>query len=297
MDTFLSLVRTQNVSHTAKELNLAQSTVSKRLKQLEVEIGLKLFERAKGSKTFTLTPAGQKFIDIAENWQYVWNEIQVFKKEIPQLTLSIGTLDSLNFCLFPELFRLLAQHIPKIKLKIITVHSPETYDLVERKMIDMGFSLILRDCPNVITEECFIEPMYIIKLNTPANLILGKSIAPNTLNSLDELFVPWGKSYQNWHDQIYSPYDSQKTFLDTTQLIFAFFIKENQWAIVPKSVALKAINCKKYIAYGFKDNPPPNRICYKLTHRYPRYAAKKSLLILDQYLSKTLNDILNKKLV
>jgi hypothetical protein len=65
MDAFLALVRTQSASRTAEELNVAQSTVSKRMKLLEEEIGAVLFDRRKGNKTFTLTSAGEALVDVA----------------------------------------------------------------------------------------------------------------------------------------------------------------------------------------------------------------------------------------
>lgn len=122
MDTFLALVRTQKVSRAAEQLNVTQSTVSKRLKLLEEEIGTVLFERGKGNKTFSLTPAGENLIDIAERWLSVWQEMQALPSKSPRLSLSIGSLDSLNYALFPSLYQALTRHPSKINLKVVTSH-------------------------------------------------------------------------------------------------------------------------------------------------------------------------------
>jgi len=52
IDTFMAVARTRNVSQAAEQLNLSQSAVSKRVKMLEQELGIVLFERVKGNKTF-----------------------------------------------------------------------------------------------------------------------------------------------------------------------------------------------------------------------------------------------------
>ena len=59
IDTFLTVARTRNVGQAAEQLNLSQSAVSKRLKLLEQEIGVELFERVKGNKSFCLTSDGE----------------------------------------------------------------------------------------------------------------------------------------------------------------------------------------------------------------------------------------------
>lgn len=69
IEVFLAIVRTRNISRAAEQLNLSQSTVSKRLKVLEQEINAILFERGKGNKVLSLTLAGEEFIDLAERWQ------------------------------------------------------------------------------------------------------------------------------------------------------------------------------------------------------------------------------------
>ena len=45
IEAFLAVVRTQNVSRAAEQLNLSQSALSKRLRVLEQEFGANLIER------------------------------------------------------------------------------------------------------------------------------------------------------------------------------------------------------------------------------------------------------------
>ena len=45
LQVLLGLARTQNVSHAAAQMNMTEPALSTRLKELETDIGLPLFER------------------------------------------------------------------------------------------------------------------------------------------------------------------------------------------------------------------------------------------------------------
>lgn len=283
MDTFLALVRAQHVSRAAGQLNVTQSTVSKRLKSLEDEIGAVLFERVKGNKSFRLTSAGEALVEVAERWLSVSREIQSLKSASPNLSLSIGALDSLNYAFFPGLYQALSKHQPRINLKVITSHSPELYDLIDRREVDIAFSLLQREHPNMVVEKCFTEPMVGLR-SAPPMCKEPEPVHPHNLDANDELFVYWGPNYQIWHDQWWDPFCPDRIRIDTAQLIFSFFANGRQWAIVPLSVARKAQMTGNYNIFRFSE-APPNRICYKIIHRYPKTSTAASIKILNHYLT------------
>lgn len=281
VEAFLAIVRTQNVSRAAEQLNLAQSTVSKRMQVLEQELGTVLIERGKGNKSLRLTQAGETFIDLAERWQTLWRETQNLHSGNTQYRLSIGTLDSMNFAVFPALFQLLSQHRPKIIIKVVTSHSPELYDLLERRQVDVAFTLLHREHPLIIAEKYHTDPMVgICRDSSP--LASQEFYHPHQLDSDDELFVYWGQSYQIWHDQWWSPFCPGRILLDTAQLILSFFANDRQWAIVPLSVANAVQAANRYHIFHFSD-PAPDRICYKITHKYSKASTNAAIKILDGY--------------
>ena len=61
--TFIALAQIKNFTKTAQQLFVAQSTVTNRIRDLEMELGVPLFIRS--HKQVDLTPSGQKFLD----WQ------------------------------------------------------------------------------------------------------------------------------------------------------------------------------------------------------------------------------------
>ena len=65
LECFLEVARQKNMTTAAKALNLAQSTVSDRVSQLEAYLGAPLFERSARDRRLKLTAAGKRLRSIA----------------------------------------------------------------------------------------------------------------------------------------------------------------------------------------------------------------------------------------
>ncbi len=286
VEAFLAVVRTQNISRAAEQLNLTQSALSKRLQLLEQELGTVLIERNKGIRTIGLTLAGTSFIDLAERWEVIWQETERLKANGPQLALSIGTIDSLNYAMFPPLYRDLEEHRPKIGLRVITSHSQELYKAIERRKVDVAFVIRERANPNVEVEKCFTESLVGLRLALPGRPDY-ELIRPDELDPNYELYVRWGPSYEIWHDSVWDPLSPGKIHLDTAQLILSFLSKPTHWAIVPLSVAKRALATGHFNIFNLTE-APPERVCYMLTHKNPKASLAESMTILNRYLTALL---------
>lgn len=83
------VARTLNISQAAQRLNISQSTVSKRLKELEESLHLTLVERDQGMKALRLTQAGENFLTIANEMQRLWEQAQhmEYKRSVFSISL------------------------------------------------------------------------------------------------------------------------------------------------------------------------------------------------------------------
>jgi DNA-binding transcriptional LysR family regulator len=283
LEAFLAIVRTLSISKAAEQLNLTQPTISKRLQVLENELGVSLIDRGQGSKFLRLTPAGQRFIDIAQRWSSLCLESEALKFSNSNISLAIGSLDSINTALFPPLFRMLSCHEPPINLKIITSHSPEMYDLVEKREVDVAFTLIERPHPNIRIDPCFSEPMVVLRINSPS-LSKGKPIHPRELDATYEVYQSAGISYKIWHDQWW-PAVQSRFRLDNFRLVLTFLTHEKHWSIVPLSVAEFARERGDFSYFPLLE-APPDRFVYKITHKYPQATSLEGLRLLDYYMKQ-----------
>lgn len=282
LETFLVVAKTLNISRASDQLNLVQSTVSKRLQVLEQELGTSLFERRQGGKSLQLTPAGERFIDIAQRWNTLKNEALQLRSMDNQLSLTIGSLDSLNYATFPSLFQALARHQPRIKLNVITSHSPDLYGLIERLQADVGFTALERTHPAIKTEKFFSDPMVVLRIPSPLRSET-EFIHPLDLDPNYELFFPAGLSYKTWHDQWWDPLCTNRIDLDNIRLLLSFLFDERQWIILPLTVAQMIKELDHFSIFRLLENPP-ERVCYKITHKYPQTSTVESLKVFDSYL-------------
>lgn len=283
IEAFLAIVRTQSLSRAAEKLHLAQSSVSHRLKTLEEMMGAILIDRGKGIKEIRLTPMGTEFLQLAERWNSLWLETQILKSQGPKLSLSFGAVHSLNTYVFPPLFSALTQHQSPVILSIHTLHSIPLYDEVEKGQINVGFALREQNLPGVNVERFLTVPMVVLRMGKPSDCN-SKLITPSELDPNYELYIPWGPLFQIWHDRWWNPLSLSRIKLESAQLIFTLLQHPLQWSIVPLWIAKSALKEGNFSYYQLSD-PPPDIVCYKLTHKYPKPSTLQSLAILDHYLN------------
>jgi len=281
IETFLTIVRAGSLSAAGADLNLTQTTISKRIKALEDELGMLLFERGKGIRQVKLTPSGEEFSRIAERWNLLSREAKILSSQGPRLSLTIGAVDSLNVFVLPLLYRKLHNENSSLKIEIRTLHSDEMYDKVEQRQLDLAFSLRERNMPNVNMEVFFTSPMVVLALHDGQSKN-GKKVRPEALSADHELYVPWGRHFDVWHDRWWDPLTPSRIKLDSGHLILSMLHQPTQWAIVPLWLAEAAISKGPYMIRELTDAPPPYT-SYKLTHKQPTVSTSRSLEIVNRH--------------
>ncbi|MDX8534368.1 LysR family transcriptional regulator [Mesorhizobium sp. VK25A] len=96
LKTFLAVARTHNVTHAAREVNLAQSSVSDQIQALETELGASLFTRSR--QGLTMTPAGEALKPYAEDLLALADDARAAidaTRAGTAGTLSIGALETI----------------------------------------------------------------------------------------------------------------------------------------------------------------------------------------------------------
>lgn len=283
IQAFLAVVSNQSLTKAAETLHLSQSSVSHRLKNLEQELGLVLVERQKGLKTITLTPAGEDFIPVAEKWMHLLLETQSLKSRT-SLSLSIGAVDSVNTYLLPNIYQQLINHQPTMRLHIYTKNSTDLYDLLEQRIIDIAFVLQERLIKNIEISPFFTEPMVVIRLALPEHQSV-QTIHPQQLNPSDELHHDWFPAYQLWHNKWWDPLKPAHIEVSNGPMVLPLLRTPQQWAIVPLSIAQSTAATHKYTIQRLTE-PPPDRICYILTHKFTKSSTKKALAIFETFAAK-----------
>ena len=138
---FIKLVEVKNYTKTALLLNTTQATLSRRIKNLEEELGVCLINNK--SRSFEITKYGefiyQELYLIIK--QLIVN-ISDFKenKDVIAGTLKIALPAALSYNLFTPMLSNFKQQYPKIKL--IITYTPQPVDMIKNSY-DLAISTIL----------------------------------------------------------------------------------------------------------------------------------------------------------
>ena len=141
LQTFTQIAQMQSFSRTAEMLGYSQSAVTVQIRQLENELGKRLFDRT--GKKVVLTPKGEEFLEHANRILYDVHQAKASMNDTDELKnpLHIGTIESLCTVKFPKIIRKFREQYPGVSIRI-TVDSPEKLiQMMEHNELDLIYIL------------------------------------------------------------------------------------------------------------------------------------------------------------
>lgn len=266
MITFLAIVECSSIAKAASQLYISQGTASTRLQHLEAELGVKLFHRQKGIKEVILTPEGKRFLSIARQWRSLYREASQLQFLGAHRELRISAVDTLNRFLFTDAYKAFLDKYPDIQLTVQTEHSTETHQLIESQQMDIGFVFSLHNFPNVVAKPLYRENMvFLYHKDCP----FARTRNIEDLRSEWELYASYSHEFTLWHKRRFPNDQEKRITLGTSSMLPDFITRENSWSIVTESIAGNLIRQFPNLTCCAIDDPPPARIAYILTHKYP----------------------------
>jgi LysR family transcriptional regulator, cys regulon transcriptional activator len=131
-----------NITQAARSLHAAQPGVSKQLKQLEDELGFRLFER-KGRALLRATDAGAKVIDRASQIVRQTRSIKALAAELRKDeagSLSIATTHTQARYVLPAVLKRFRDKYPKVRLHLHQGNSEQIAELAATDRIDIAIA-------------------------------------------------------------------------------------------------------------------------------------------------------------
>jgi LysR family transcriptional regulator, flagellar master operon regulator len=136
--TFLEVVSTGSFIRAAERLNVAQTTVSARIRILEERLGRSLFVRNKAGAS--LTPAGQQLLRYAPTFVQLWQRVrhQVAVPEGHSSVLAVGSEVALWQPLLLDWVLWMRRSAPQIALRIQVDVPPDLINQVANGLVDIA---------------------------------------------------------------------------------------------------------------------------------------------------------------
>ena len=163
LETFLQIAHHQGFNRAAAHLNIAQSALSRRIKQLEDELGIELFER--GGRGVHLTPAGAHLISRAgallQQIEQTRTELMSLS-ETPRGEICIGLPPSLENIVGVPLLSRFRQSYPDVKISSRTGVSIQLREWVLQGDVDLAIYGTLEPEPILASTNFFREPAKLV---------------------------------------------------------------------------------------------------------------------------------------
>lgn len=215
---FTKAAETLNFSEAAKILNIAQSSLSQQIKQLEDELGIQLFIR--NSHSIRLTEAGEVMLPFALR---TIHEAEACEDRIHDLrklltgTLNIGVTHSFSPILTESVISFMKMY-PGIKLNIIYKQMNELMDLLAKREIDFVLAFKpIHPLPDVESHILFQNSLSAI-VGTGHPLASKDKVSVAELERYDLALPSKGLQARNAFDSIISDYNHFKIRIELNEV-------------------------------------------------------------------------------
>ncbi|PDT38129.1 MULTISPECIES: LysR family transcriptional regulator [Sinorhizobium] len=188
--TFLEIVSTGSFIRAAERLNVAQTTVSARIRHLEQLLGRPLFIRNKGGAS--LTPAGEQFLRHAPTFVQLWQRTRQQVK-VPtgrRAVLTVGSEVTLAQPLLLSWVRWIRQFLPDIALRVHVDVPQDLINQVASGMVDVAIMYAPQHRPGLRIDLLMEEKLVLVTSDPEAK----------RLEETSYVYMDWGPDFGRQHD-------------------------------------------------------------------------------------------------
>lgn len=160
---FLHAAEMQSLSRAAEQLRVAQSALSRHIKNLEEELAVALLHRHGWG--VTPTPAGELLMDHArvllKDLDAARNAVRAYQDE-PSGTLAFGVPSSLSRMLLPELAVRFRRRAPKVRLHLVDGFSATIHDWLVQGRLDLAILYETKTMDGLVTTPLITDEMMLV---------------------------------------------------------------------------------------------------------------------------------------
>ena len=165
LESFLTLAKTQHFAKAADKLYISQPALSKRIRALEDELGVPLFDRM-GNQTF-LTIHGEAFRPFAENMVATCNSAKEYIRQIENMehgVLNFGATNFIGVYMLPAVIARFHKKHPNITINMNINTSQTILEMLHKNQLGFVFlsDYIIEDPENYVIEQYWQDYLKLI---------------------------------------------------------------------------------------------------------------------------------------
>ncbi|VVE49108.1 LysR family transcriptional regulator [Pandoraea pneumonica] len=145
LKAFVLVATLGNFTRAAERLHITQAGLSVMMREIEAQLGSRLFDRT--TRSVTLTQAGHALLPVASaavgQLDAVAGQIAAFG-QVARKTLRIAATPLVSAHLMPEWFGTFAREHPDVDLRLVEAELEQVHALVEQGDADLGFGFFTK---------------------------------------------------------------------------------------------------------------------------------------------------------
>jgi LysR family nitrogen assimilation transcriptional regulator len=187
---FVSIAETGSFTKSALQNNIAQSALSRRVRDIEADISVQLFYR--NGRGVVLTEMGETFLTRARG---ILADMDALRQEMGRTagvldwTVTLAVPLSVGLILLAPLLSQVRTDHPQIKMRVLEGFSGHVADWLANGKIDLAVLYKIRSSALLDSEHLLLEDMYLISSTAAPRLGSGDTIALSQLKGT-ELALP-----------------------------------------------------------------------------------------------------------
>ena len=225
--TFLAVLETGSFLAAAEKVNVAQSTVSARIKALEDQLGQPLFKRGKSGASATQT--GQDFARHAAAIVRLWDQarLSLALPEGQKALLRIGGQPSLWDGFLLAWLPWMRENAPEIAVRAQMMVSSQH---LMQNLLDGLFDMVVLYRPSA-------RPGIVLKQIFEEQLIMVTSEPAETMDDQRYAYVDWGPEFQADHALNFPQLSTPNLTLNVGSLGISFLLGSQASGYFPRRIA------------------------------------------------------------
>lgn len=228
LKTFLEVSHTRHFGKAAENLYLTRSAVSFRVKQLEMILGVELFERQRNN--IQPTPAGERMLVHAEAVLLAWERAKqdVSLSQVQSVQLAIGAAPNIWDAYLQDYLQGLHKGLSGVALRTeVQNQSVMTRQLMERTL-DLAISF---DPPKL--EEFELLPVGEVVLGLVSNIVVDSLAA---VRKLQYIKVDWGTAFNIQHARDFTELPLPVLHTGSARIALDFLLNNGGSAFLPQKM-------------------------------------------------------------
>lgn len=252
---FLDIWKSGSFRWAAERHGMTQSAASKKMAQLEKELGITLFARALGARKVYHTEAGRKFSRLAERMAPLYQEaLHLRDGGYNTSCLTIACLYGAQDGMMPQVVRRLSESLFNFSIRVENHPAEDVLGLVEQGDADLCVTTMPSRAVGVESRLLFSEEYRVVLRKEQKLFQVGATVHPRQLEERHEILRRPEPSLLGWHAQWWRPLRC-KIAVDTATAAAPYFSDGEDWMIAPAYAALGLLE-KGFVSFPLQENPP-----------------------------------------